>query len=265
MKLKMGMTIADFNSAKSTEWVNDAAPNVFSSSADNCVLAYLGATPNTNPLYVDLVLSGRKDFVATQTVIDTMTHYADPRIDEFFVVACDTCVHSGGGVGESNNWGDHSKPGTKLVDPTLPVVLMSYDEILFYLAEAAERGGYSVGGSAQGYYEEAVTESFAYWGAGDPAAYLATNGVAWGTHTSNMDQIARESWLAFYNRGFVAWTQIRRFDFPLPLSAEPVDGHYPIRYTYPINEQTLNGANYTSAASAIGGDVSDNPIFWDVN
>ena len=82
----------------------------------------------------------------------------------------------------------------------------------------------------QGFYEEAVTESFAYWGAADAAAYLATNGVAWGTHTSNMDQIARESWLAFYNRGFVAWTQIRRLDFPLPISAEPADGHYPIRY-----------------------------------
>lgn len=274
MKLKMGITIADFNSAKSAEWVNDAVPNVFQSSDENCVLAYLGATPNTNPLYVDLVLSGRKDFVATSTIIDTMWNYNDARIAEFFTPSSclidingedSACVYSGGGVGESNNWGDHSKPGSKLVDPTLPVVLMSYDEILFYLAELAERGGYNVSGSAQAYYEEAITESFAYWGAADAAAYLATSGVAWGTHTSNMDQIARESWLAFYNRGFVAWTQIRRLDFPLPLSAEPVDGHYPIRYTYPINEQTLNGANYTSAASAIGGDVSDNPIFWDVN
>jgi len=39
----------------------------------------------------------------------------------------------------------------------------------------------------------------------------------------------------------------------------------PMRYTYPGNEQPLNGANYTSAAANIGGDVVQTPIFWDVN
>jgi hypothetical protein len=273
MKLKMGITIADFNASKSVEWVNAAAANVMQSADQNAQLAYLGATPNTNPLFVDLVLSGRKDFVAASTIIDTMKHYNDMRIAEYYTENClpdvngnDSCFYSGGGVGESNNWGDHSKPGSKLVDPTLPVVLMSYEEMLFYLAEAADRGGYSVGGSAQGYYEGAINASFAYWGAADAATYLATPGVAWGTggYTA-MEQIARESWLAFYNRGFVAWTQIRRLDFQLPLAAAPQDGNYPIRYTYPINEQTLNGTNYTSASNAIGGDHSDTPIFWDVN
>ena len=37
----------------------------------------------------------------------------------------------------------------------------------------------------------------------------------------------------------------------------------PVRFSYPVNEQTLNKANYTSAASAIGGDLISTKIFWD--
>jgi hypothetical protein len=38
----------------------------------------------------------------------------------------------------------------------------------------------------------------------------------------------------------------------------------PKRFTYPVNEQTLNKANYEAAASAIGGDALTTRIFWDV-
>jgi hypothetical protein len=272
IKLKMGITIVDFNTQKAQTWMVDAAPNVFSSSAQNCNLAYLGATPNTNPLYVDLVLSGRQDFIAGQTIIDTMNTYNDPRRAEYYTEvdtsSVDTIIklaYVGGGIGESNSFADNSHPGAKIVDPTLPVVLMSYSEIQFYLAEAAERG-FSVGGSAQGYYENAVIASFDEWEAPAVGTYLAQDDVAWGTgiHT-DMEKIARESWVSFYNRGFVAYTQVRRLDFPLPLAASPANGNYPVRYTYPINEQTLNGTSYSAAAAAIGGDASSTHIFWDIN
>jgi hypothetical protein len=263
LKLKMGLTISDFNSGVATSWISNAAPNVFTSNAQNCVLSYLGATPNTNPLYVDLVLSGRQDFIAGKTIADTMNFYNDNRRAQYFTTDPNG-NYSGGAIGESNPYVDFSKPGDKLVDPTLPVVLMSYDEMEFYLAEAAERG--FISGSAQSHYENAINASYEMWGAGDASAYLAQTDVAWGTGThSNLEKIARESWVAFYNRGFVAWTQIRRMDFPLPLAAAPQDGVYPVRYTYPVNEQTLNGANYTSAASTIGGDLSSTHIFWDVD
>jgi hypothetical protein len=38
----------------------------------------------------------------------------------------------------------------------------------------------------------------------------------------------------------------------------------PLRFTYPINEQTLNASNYSAAAAAIGGDELTTPLFWDV-
>ena len=37
----------------------------------------------------------------------------------------------------------------------------------------------------------------------------------------------------------------------------------PTRFTYPVNEQTLNESNYNNASSAIGGDTQTTRIFWD--
>jgi len=39
----------------------------------------------------------------------------------------------------------------------------------------------------------------------------------------------------------------------------------PTRFTYPINEQTINSANYSSASSTIGGDKLTTKLFWDKN
>ncbi len=70
-KLKMGMTIADADNAKAKSTVESAvAGGVFTSNADNAEFDYLGAPPNTNPIWVDLVQSGRKDFVAASTIIN---------------------------------------------------------------------------------------------------------------------------------------------------------------------------------------------------
>src|SRR5690606_9489447 len=68
LKLKMGMTIADVGSQAQSIVESAVAAGVFTSNADNAELQYLGAPPNTNPLWVDLVQSGRKDFVAARTV-----------------------------------------------------------------------------------------------------------------------------------------------------------------------------------------------------
>jgi len=36
----------------------------------------------------------------------------------------------------------------------------------------------------------------------------------------------------------------------------------PLRFTYPVFEQTLNGASYTEAAAAIGGDDLTTRLFF---
>ena len=126
LHVKMGITIADAHPTEAQAWIEFSAAAAIPDAMLNAEMDYLGSTPNTNPLHVDLVLSGRQDFVAGQTIIDTMLHYNDNRIDEYFNVSVNTGVHSGGGIGESNTWGDHSTPGDKLLDPTFPVLFCSY-------------------------------------------------------------------------------------------------------------------------------------------
>ena len=59
--------------------------------------------------------------------------------------------------------------------------------------------------------------------------------------------------------------EIRRLDQPIIAAPIGAKSGFPTRLSYPQNEQTLNGANYTAAASAIGGDVVTTKLFWDKN
>jgi hypothetical protein len=144
--------------------------------------------------------------------------------------------------------------------------LFDYAEVEFLLAEAVERG-YTVGGTAAGHYNNAITASIEDWGGTElmAANYLTNPKVAYATAAGTWKQkIGIQSWLGYYNRGFEAWTQWRKLDYPL--LEPPVDAlsAIPLRYTYPIEEQTLNGTNWTNASTAIGGDAVDTKLFWDI-
>lgn len=267
LKLKMGMTLADIDATLAKSTVESAASNLFTSNEDNAALTYLSALPNTNPLYEDLVASGRHDFVTADTIIDAMNNLEDPRRSFYFTATSDGS-YIGGTYGASNSYGSNSHPGTTIINPTFEGTILDYVEVEFFLAEAVERG-FAVGGTAEEHYNNAITASILYWGGtnADATAYLAIPEVAYSSATGDYKQkIGTQKWLALYNRGFEAWTEWRRLDYPV-LSA-PADGvinEVPKRFTYPIKEQTLNGANYNSASSAIGGDLMTTKLFWDIN
>ena len=270
LKVKLAITLADVSGFDAKGAVESAvASGVFTSNADNALFAYLGASPNTNPLWVSLVASGRSDYVATNTIGDKMNALNDPRIPLYYK-DLDNGQVVGGVYGASNAYPLFSHLSEKLEDPEFPATLIDYSEVEFYLAEAAERG-YSVGDDAETHYNKAVTASIMYWGgsAADASAYLAQADVAYATAPGTWkEKIGTQAWISFFNRGFEGWTEFRRLDYPmLPMPADPTSGvdSYAVRYTYPINEQTLNAANYTAAASAIGGDKLTTKLFWDVN
>ncbi len=272
LKLKIGVTIADHNDGQAKNLV-EAAVNagVFTDNADNALLQYLGAPPNSNPVHDELVLTGRKDFVGANTMIDIMNDLEDPRRAAYYTQV-DTSSESGvvkmayfGGVyGASSPYALHSKVHPSITEPNFPGILFTYDEVLFYLAEAAERG-YSVGMTAEEAYNAAITASFDFWGVADVAAYLAKPEVAYATAPGNWKQkIGKHAYLAFYTRGLEAWTEWRRLDWPVfAMPPNAFTDTIPKRYIYPINEQTLNPENYAAAAAAMGEDKVDVRIFWD--
>jgi hypothetical protein len=265
MKLKMGMTISDYDAALAKTTVESAvAAGIFTSNTDNAAFTFASTYPNTNPIWVDLVQSGRQDFVAASTIVDALKANNDPRLSQFFTVDANG-DYSGGIVGKKNSYGAFSKPSTTITAPDYPGLLLDYSETEFNLAEAVERG-FNVGGAAQDHYNNAVTASIMFWGgsATDATTYLANPAVNYATATGTYKQkIGTQKWIALYNRGWDAWTENRRLDYPQLVPPPTAVSDFPVRMTYPVVEQNVNGANYAAAAAAIGGDAVTTKLFFD--
>ncbi|MBP4137723.1 SusD/RagB family nutrient-binding outer membrane lipoprotein [Flavobacterium geliluteum] len=273
LKLRLGITISDIPSeaglAQAT--VSSAAPFVFASNDDNADFKYLTATPNTNPLYVDLFASGRSDFVPTSTLIDVMNNLNDPRRSKYFDNNIDDPAtpeveYIGGTNGASNSFNNYTHISKTLQIPDYPGTILDYAEAKFLLAEAAERSLYGTPADAAAHYNEAITASILDWGGtnAEATAYLANPNVAYATATGTWkEKIGTQSWIAYYNNSFEGYSTYRRLDYPVLVKPADAVSDIPVRYTYPIIEQSLNKTSYTAASQAIGGDKVTTKLFWD--
>ncbi|MGK0126611.1 MAG: hypothetical protein ACI87F_000104 [Candidatus Azotimanducaceae bacterium] len=262
LKLRMAVRIAGVDAGKAATMASQAvASGVFTSNSDNVSLQYLSAPPNTNPIWEDLVQSGRADFVGTNTMIDIMNTLDDGRRSVYFQENMGTDTFVGGIYGENNNYADYSHAGDLFHTETLEGIILDYSEVEFLLAEAAELSLVGTPGDAEGHYNAGITASFDYWEA-DMTGYLAQVEVDYSTATGTWQQkIATQKWLALYNRGFEGWSTYRKYGYPMmnipPVSLEAV----PNRYTYPQDEPSLNNTNWAAAMG--GSDLKSTLIFWD--
>lgn len=265
LQIKVAITLADVDEATARSYIESAYTGAFL-PGEAATMVYPGGS-NSNPLYLDMVASGRDDFVPANTIVDIMNELNDPRRDDYFFANGDT--YKGGIYGESSPFGQLSHAADPILDPTFPVVLLDYVEITFYLAEAAARG-WTVGATDEEYYNQAITASILFWNGteADAQAYLAQPSVAFATAEGDWKQkIGTQAWLAFYLRGLEGYTIWRRLDYPILNIAPTLAGDYdaiPKRFTYPIAEQTLNAENYAAAAAAVGGDELTTKLFWDI-
>jgi hypothetical protein len=264
LKLKIGLTLADSGPSTSKTLIEEASKGIFTSNDDNAKLTYYSSVPNTNPMWLDLVQSGRHDFVPANTVIDITNNLNDPRRAIFFTLLNGKYV--GGKYAAGGNYTNFSQIGTIFTSPTNEGVIMDYSEIAFGLSEAAARG-YNVGGTAESFYNKAVSASIKYWGGSDAdvATYLNSQNVAYNTAKGTYKQkIGTQKYIALYNRGFETWTEWRRLDYPIfNVPANKNYAEIPVRFTFPVGEQTLNFANWKEASTAIGGDKLTTKLFWD--
>ncbi|SFH27293.1 SusD/RagB family nutrient-binding outer membrane lipoprotein [Pontibacter chinhatensis] len=269
LKLKMGMVLADVDPGQARTLVEEAAPNVFTSNADNAVIQYLDAPPNNNPISDNVKgpFTSREDYVAASTLVDVMNELNDPRRPEYFTTVNGEFI--GGQYGFQNTYTSFSTVSAKIAAPNFEALMLDYSEVEFLLAEAVERG-FNVPGTAEEHYNNAITASITYWGrtAEEAEAYLSQPGVNYTSAPGDWRQkIGTQKWIALYNRGFDAWLEWRRLDAPdlqppaVPGSVELI---IPKRLIYPVNEQTLNPENRAAAAAAIGGDEASTRLFWDV-
>jgi len=247
------------------------------SNADNAVVPYLAAAPNQFPFYLSSV-GGLVEHVMTQTVDSVLTLWDDPRVAVLYKpvangLANDTTYYRGIQNGQTNETvsaqgigvDDLSVFGSifRDVPDGVDAQFMQYAEVQFALAEARERE-YITSGTAQQYYENGITASFAYYETEVPADYFTRTAIAL-DGTDNLTKIMTQKWLSLINIGHEAWFNIRRTGIP-SITAGPDavnEGRYPVRYLYPESEQATNAANYQEAVSRIGGDNINSKGWWE--
>jgi len=267
LMLRMGMRLADVNPGLSKSTVDKALQyGVFESQAEGGFLHYAGVVPHVNAIYNAYVVDNRADYLPTNTLIDMMLAVNDPRLSLWFTQYEGEYIGAVAGLDGAQSYNNFSNFSDMFFEATFPAILSDYVEVEFLLAEAAQRGGYNVTGSAEDHYNNAITESILYWGGTDEDAdtYLAEADVAYDGGNWK-ESIGTQKWLALYNRGIEGWAEWRRFDFPTLNTPEGmVYGDIPTRLPYPYDEVAQNGANYADAVQKMGGtDDHRQRVFWD--
>lgn len=273
LKLRMGMLVVDSDNATAKAMILAAAPHVVSSNEENIKMHYSSSPPNTNPVWEDLIQSGRHDFIAAKPFIDAMKAWNDPRMKYFFDPSITAGIFVGQTPGARAAFNDFAAPSATISEKTYPHTYFSYAEMELLKAEAIERG-INVGGTAAEHYNNAIDASVVEWGGtlAEALAYRSQPAVNYATAAGTYKQkLGMQSWFVLYNRGYDEWTQWRRLDYPvlaLPSGAGPyfADDETPAvitRMTYPVVEQNLNRANYDAASSAIGKDRKTQKLWFD--
>jgi hypothetical protein len=150
-----------------------------------------------------------------------------------------------------------------------PQHVLTYAELLFIKAEAAERGIAGLtAGQAAGFYRDAITASLNQWGVTDAAkisAFLAQPGVTYKGGTEGLKQIAVQKWIALFTDGGQAWAEWRRTCQPNTLAAGPaaIVNYIPRRFYYSTTEISANSENLAAAVARQGPDNFGTRVYWD--
>jgi hypothetical protein len=151
---------------------------------------------------------------------------------------------------------------------------MSYSQLQLLLAEARERGWITTGDAAT-YYSNGVRSNFDYWKSVVPssyginttpdASYFTQTSVAYtGTQSERLDKLYLQLWIANYFTALEGWFEWRRTGSPaiVPGPNNLNNNQVPVRFIYPVIEQSLNGANRSEAVTRQGGTDDLNTRMW---
>lgn len=240
--------------------------NIFTSNADEAKLQYLDADPNANPIYETIVFGPRNEWKINSFMVEKLETLSDPRLPVFAQPNDEGVIRGkpSGIIDVPNNeyaYANVSPLGTHYLDPTWPGYFLSYSELLFLMAEAAQKG--YISGDAGSFYTDAIKANFESNGVTEGFdAYVEQASVAWDAGDWER-RIGDQKWIALFSQGVEAWTEQRRTGYPqLQPAIEAEFNQIPSRYTYPSIEQSVNKDNYEAAVSALGGNSLTGKIWW---
>jgi hypothetical protein len=152
-----------------------------------------------------------------------------------------------------------------------PSYVMTYAELLFIKAEAAQRNMAGLSpANAEEYYDEAITASLEQWGITDAAtinAFLARPEIAYKGGNDGLKQIAIQKWVALFTDGGQAWSEWRRTCQPTTLVPGPaaIVNYIPRRFFYSTREASVNATSMQAAIARQGADDFGTRVYWDSN
>jgi hypothetical protein len=257
---------------------------VFRSNADNAVFPWPGDGVYNNPWSDNF--QTRDDHRMSDRLMNIMLASNDPRIPIYAQpTKADPSVYAGmpnalTHSGASAYFNISSRPGAVFYPGqtaygffggegrTFPSFLMTYAEVAFIKAEAAERGlGGLAAGQAAGFYQAGIQASMEQWAvdAADIATYLARPEIAYQGGVAGQKQIAIQKWIALYTDGGQAWFEWRRTCQPITVKPGPdaLINTVPRRFQYSITEISVNGASVEAALASQGADEFTTRMYWD--
>ena len=247
---------------------------IFQGNDDNAQLSYLAASPDANPIWETIVDGSRPEYKVSSVLVDLLKSLNDPRLEVYASPAETDGEIRGKPAGYGLNtplpnealgytYANISGLGSFYLNPELPGIVMSYTQLNFLMAEAANKGYISGGLAAVNtYYNQGITASFEAHGLG-AAPYLAQDGISITSQSDGANKIATQQWIALFGQGFETWTEWRRTKLPvLTPAAEGDIAQIPSRLNYPTLEPSLNNENHEAASSSIGGDLLTSSLFW---
>lgn len=230
--------------------------NLFQSIDDEAKRQFLGVFPDMNPIHIAIVENNRNEWKANNQLVDRQVPNNDPRTITMFSLN-DEGVYRGTWTGGNEPPNSVSNIGENYLDSSLPAYLLSFSELEFLKAEAAQKG--YISGNASDYYNSGINASFTVNGVSDNG-YIASNELF---DVTALQQIAIEKWIALYIQGLESWIELRRTGYPSVngLHSNPYYG-LPNRLTYPISESINNAVNYNNAISSQGPDELSTLMWW---
>jgi hypothetical protein len=183
---------------------------------------------------------------------------------------------------------------------TNEVTWMPAAEVHFLRAEGALRG-WSMGGTAQDFYESGIAESFAQHGAGDATDYIANSSstanayvdpvnsannvdvgsdylstatIAWDESAEDeikLEKIITQKWIALFPDGQEAWSEFRRTGYPtlFPVMVNNSGGaisteDFIRRVNFVASEYANNPSGVATGVTHLGGaDNGGTRLWWD--
>jgi hypothetical protein len=299
LRARYAMRLGNVDQATARAELNAAisAPGgLLASNADNARMGWPGDGVYDNPWAVNN--RTRDDHRLSQTLMSQMLPYNDPRVAVY--AQSTLCYQNPSATGcpasppqyagmpnglSASQAGTYtltaSRPGrvfysttrfcpgcSPLPGASFPSFVLTYAEVSFILAEAAERGW--IPGSAAAFYVQGINASMAQWGVTDAAAiaaFLARPEIAYTPGVEGLRRIALQRWIALYSDGVEAWAEWRRTCVPATLIPGPnaVINTVPRRYEYSVREHAVNSANVEAAIARQGPDEFTTRMYWDTN